>query len=356
MTIVIAEAGSNHNGSLERAIELVHVAKRAGADYCKFQFINPDGLYLPVVWAKDGQDFIDSDVYKLRCKEVLSDDKWRNVWDVCKGIDMGVTASVFDIEGIRLLQGLGADMVKIASCDLNNRELHDLACDSFDWVIISTGMATVDEVIEADQYLRKRHPRVRVDFLFCTSLYPTLLKQVDFHRLATLQRLLGKERVGYSDHTLDNIAASVARSMGVEIFEKHFTISKSLPGFDHIAALEEPELLEYVNTLKSLRFGKSEITETTDSLTAIRARRGLYAARTMYPGEVLQRSDILCVRPTSTLSPNDMPLIIGKSVAKLVKQYEPLSLDCDSVCTGESRSSEANEYWSTEMEQKGIKG
>ena len=355
MTIVIAEAGSNHNGSKDQAIELVNIAKRAGADYCKFQFINPEGLYLPVMSTSNNKENNVSDVFKQRSNEVLSSSQWREIWNACKESKIGVTASVFDKAGIEQLSELDADFAKIASCDLNNRELHDLACDNFDWVIISTGMSTIDEVIQVDRHLKTNHPKVRVDYLFCTSLYPTKLDQVDFKKLSILQRILGKDRVGYSDHTLDNIAAVVSKSKGVKLFEKHFTLSKSLSGFDHSAALEEDELTSYVKTLKSFNIDQTTNIESVDSNTAIRARRGLYAARDIPPGEVLNREDILCVRPMSTLAPNDMNLIIGKPVVTFIKKYQPFDLAYDGVCTGKSHSNEASNYWSLEMKEKGMK-
>jgi sialic acid synthase SpsE len=143
--------------------------------------------------------------------------------------------------------------------------------------------------------------------------------------------------------------------MGVKVFEKHFTVSKSLSGFDHSAALEENELYAYINILKSLKIEQQTHTEQIDSMTAIRARRGLYAARDIDPGEVIHRSDILCVRPMSNLAPNDMSLIIGKSAITSIKQYQPLDLTCGGVSLGESKSTEANNYWSVEMQQKGMK-
>jgi len=355
MTIVIAEAGSNHNGSKNQAIELVHIAKRAGANYCKFQFINPDGLYLPVMPTLDNDTQTSSDVYKQRCKEVLSDDQWRDIWNECKKVGIGVTASIFDIKGIRLLSELGADFAKIASCDLNNRELHDLACENFDWIIISTGMSSLDEVIQVDRYLKVNHPNVRVDYLFCTSLYPTPLEKVDFHRLSVLQKILGKERVGYSDHTAENVASAVAKSMRVNIFEKHFTLSKALPGFDHSAALEEDELKNYVRTLHSINNSESiNELEGVDLDTAIRARRGLYAARDISCGEILKREDVLCVRPMAALSPNDLELIVGQPTVTAISQYQPFDLASSGICEGNSRSSEANSYWRSEMKDKGM--
>ena len=251
---------------------------------------------------------------------------------------------------------LGSDFAKIASCDLNNRELHDLACDNFEWVIISTGMSSLDEVIQVDRYIKANHLNVRVDYLFCTSLYPTALEQVDFHKLSVLQNILGVDRVGYSDHTEGTVAAAVARGMGVNLFEKHYTLSKSLPGFDHSVALEEGELTAYVSALKAISTSnKINDRVGVDSKTAIRARRGLYAARDIGSGEVLRREDVLCVRPMSTLAPNDMNFIIGKPTVSPIKQYQPFDIETTGVCEGESRASEASEYWRSEMKVKGMK-
>ena len=356
MTTIIAEAGSNHNGKLNLAIELVRLASRSGADYCKFQFIYPQGLYLPVELGKDSQVLGKSKVFEQRREEVLRKSEWSQIWRECQSLGIKATASVFDIEGIAMLADLGGDFVKIASCDLNNTELHGLASEAFQKIIISTGMASKEEILSVDKYFSRQHPDVEVMYMFCTSLYPTMLSQVDFPRLRWMQAKLGEDRVGYSDHTEGVAASAAAAVLGVRTFEKHFTISKKMTGFDHKVALEEDELSDYVSSLKNLQStdqSKQHGTEV-DNETAVRARRGLYAARDIKMGEVVSRTDVLCVRPSATLGPNDISLVVGAPAATDVDMYKPLAVTASGVVAGQSLSARASEYWTSEMKDKGM--
>lgn len=356
MTTIIAEAGSNHNGKVELAIKLAAAAHRSGADYCKYQFIRPAGLYLPVELDEGGHVAGKSRVFQQRESEVLTKAEWKQVWRECQGLGIKATASVFDYEGIELLADLGCDFAKIASCDLNNTELHGLASGAFRKIIISTGMGSKEEILNVEKYFRKQHPHVDLTYMFCTSLYPTLLRQVNFAKLQWMQTTLGTDRVGYSDHTEGYAASVAAQVLGVRTFEKHFTLSKKMPGFDHKVALEEEELSEYVNVLKDLPdHGRcQEQIDQVDGVTAVRARRGLYAARDIKLGEVVSRNDVLSVRPSAALGPNEIGLIVGKRAAVDLAMYQPLAADTSGVVSGGSLSVEAAQYWATEMKDKGM--
>ena len=353
MTNIIAEAGSNHNGELEKALELVRIAARSGANSCKFQFINPEFLYLPKYFNADKKYYEDNQVFQRRESEVLSKDEWKKIWQLSKDLDIEVSASVFDEEGADLLSYLGANFVKIASSDLNNIELHDLVSERFSEVVISTGMASIDEIIAIERRMSSLHPEVSLKLMYCTSLYPSTMSQINFHQIKVMQNIFGTERVGFSDHTRDAIASSICGSMGVNLFEKHFTISRDLAGFDHSNALEENELLDYVTILKeigSIEF--NSLNAQSDSETAIRARRGIYAAKDLQAGKIINREDLLIVRPSASLSPMDLPALIGKSLKNDIKQYQALGVVNKEIGVGLSRQEEAIKYWTKEMKDK----
>ena len=160
MTTIIAEAGSNHNGSKHRACELVELSHECAASVCKFQFINPDGLYLPQYFEEETNVYVPNKVYHERQKEVLSYEDWKFVWNFSNSLGMTVTASVFDRKGADLLASLGARSVKIASSDLNNYELHDIVSERFPDVIISTGMSSLNEVFIVADRMKLLHPSV----------------------------------------------------------------------------------------------------------------------------------------------------------------------------------------------------
>ena len=356
MTTIIAEAGSNHNGDVELAVELARVAQRAGAEYCKYQFIRPAGLYLPVELDDYGRVVGRSKVFQQRESELLTNAEWKQVWKECRLLGIKATASVFDSQGIEFLAELGCDFVKIASCDLNNTELHGMASEAFQKVIISTGMGSKEEILNVEKNFRKQHPTVDLTYMFCTSLYPTLLSQVDFSKLQWMQATLGVDRVGYSDHTEGCEASIAAAVLGVRKFEKHFTLSKTMSGFDHKVALEEEELRDYVTVLRGLQNHDSDGVRAgeVDTETAIRARRGLYAARDIKAGEVVSRSDVLSVRPSALLGPDEIGLVVGKKAAGDVPMFQPLGADKSGVVVGRSLSAAAAEYWASEMKDKGM--
>ena len=141
---IIAEAGSNHNGSIEDALRLVNLAARANAASVKFQFIFPEGLYVPKYY--NNGEFLENEVFKQREREQLEEAEWRIVWKHCEDLDLPVFASVFCSKGVELLKSLGSKTVKVASTDLNNHELIAKCLENFDRCIISTGMATLSEI------------------------------------------------------------------------------------------------------------------------------------------------------------------------------------------------------------------
>src|SRR6056297_3083248 len=246
MPEIIAEAGSNHNGSVERACALVDLAARAGATSVKFQFIFADGLYLPAYF--DAGRYIQSRVYESRKAEEFTHDDWARIWRHAAAASIDISASVFDTKGLELLLALGSNNVKIASTDATNHELIGQACDAFDRVIVSTGMASLAEIDSMVCFVRNNFPTTNLNLMHCVSSYPCSLKNANVQRVRLLRDCFACP-VGYSDHTIGYSAAAMALVEGASFFEKHFTVDRNLPGFDHANAMEEDEFTDYVNTL-----------------------------------------------------------------------------------------------------------
>lgn len=350
---IIAEAGSNHNGSLERAKTLIDLAADAGAGSIKFQFIFAEGLYLPEFL--DGERYTENAVFASRRAEEMPESDWAAVWKHAETRRIPVSASVFCRKGVAMLARLGAPYVKIASTDLTNHELIGQACGAFRDVIVSTGMANLAEIEATVAFVRSHFPETRLRLMHCVSAYPCPLAEANVQRVALLRAAFDIE-VGYSDHTAGEVAAGMALAQGATFFEKHFTSDRSLPGFDHAHALEGQGLKGYVATLREAARSLTQPANRTGSrenVTKLRARRGVYAARDLPVGHELTRDDLLFVRPSTEFTGNDMSAFVGSRLAAAVRRFDPLASG-GSVQRGRSNWQAARDYWGKEMDEKGM--
>jgi len=323
---IIAEAGTNHNGSLSVAKELVDVAVKAGADSVKFQLISPSGLYLPKFY-KDGV-YEDNSVFQKRTDTMLSDSEYRVIAEYCCEKKISFSASVFDKKGVDLLDDLNVPYIKVASCDLNNSKFLREISGRGRKVVISTGMGSLCEIEQAIADVFSEG-NTDIVLMHCVSVYPCPMERMNLGFIQVLRNTFGFP-VGLSDHTLDNHASAIAIGMGVEWIEKHFTLDRSQSGFDHSYALEPEGLSGFIKDMRSSRDAceRQHIkVGAEEELVKQRARRSLYAARIINHGEKVKESDILVVRPEGHLKPNDIPRLIGKTARKVIHQYESISWD-----------------------------
>ena len=350
---IIAEAGSNHNGDPQRALELIDVAATANATSIKFQFIIPEGLYVPEF--VDGSHRMRNAVFDQRRREQISESDWKAIWEHAKRRNIPASASVFCGHGIELLRGLGAPYVKIASTDLTNHSLIAAACRSFQRVIVSTGMATLSEIDELVRVIRSDHPSTRLELMHCVSTYPCPLSDANTQRIQLLRNAFDVP-VGYSDHTTGVLAASMALVHGATFFEKHFTTDRSLPGFDHAHALDPCELASYVTSIHQAHASlqrPANALGAAEHTTKVRARRGFYAARDLRRGHILRAADLIYVRPSTTFDSSDPNELIGLTVEHDIPRYAAVG-SRGTARTVISRWKEAQAYWHDEMQTKGI--
>lgn len=354
MVHVIAEAGSNHGGDKALAQALVQVAHSAGADSVKFQFIHPEGLYLPFAPSPNGR--VQSPVYAQRLKEVLSQEAWKETWDYAARLGIPIASSVFDQSGIDLLMALGSPYVKIASTDLNNEPLIELVISTGSPVILSTGLSSLGEIENALALFSRHNALSRLVVMHCVSVYPCPLMDTNLRMISTLRAAFDVE-VGFSDHTEGSIAACLAVALGATWIEKHFTVDKALPGFDHRYACNPEEFTRYVSDIRdaerALLPNRIKVGEA-ERVTALRARRGLYAKRDLSPGHVITEDDILCVRPSGPLSPQHIPLLVGKTITHSIAGGDAFDISMQPIGTTNDQW-EAYRYWEKEMIVKGMK-
>jgi N,N'-diacetyllegionaminate synthase len=325
---VIAEAGTNHNGSLESAIGLVDMAAESKADSIKFQIIYPEGLYLTEIY-QDGK-YTANPVVEQRKKSMLKDGDYLKL--ASRAVDQGIdfTASVFDEKGLDLLLQCKPKYIKIASCDLNNirflRKVAQKAGESRVSIILSTGLSTLGEIERSVAEVLKTGFKELV-LLHCVSVYPAKLSRMNLGFIRELKKTFGLP-VGLSDHTQSNIAAAVALAEGAIYFEKHVTLDKKQEGFDHAHSIEGPELRQYVADLNDAFEALKPVTEklSEDEMNVRkRARRALYAARDLKAGERISEEDVLIVRPEAAMAAHEADMIIGKVCKEDIGHFEPFT-------------------------------
>jgi sialic acid synthase SpsE len=326
MIHVIAEAGTNHNGSKEKAKELIDVARRAGADSVKFQIINPWGLYLLGQYSYGHYDI--KKVIAIRESTVLPDETYRELAEYAVTSGIAFSSSVFDKEGLDLLTSLNPPYIKIASCDLNNIRFLKQVVERGIKVVLSTGMSSLQDIEKTLNELSK-NGKPNLVLLHCVSVYPAKTEQANLSFITTLKQKFGTE-VGFSDHTGESVAACMALALGATWFEKHFTTDRTQEGFDHAYAMEEEGFKKYVSDLRAAEIAmmpKSEKISDEERYTRKRARRSLYASRDIKAGELIKDEDVLCVRPEGIMNADDIGLLIGKKASVDIKQHEAFALE-----------------------------
>lgn len=326
---IIAEAGTNHGGQREVAERLVDIAHGAAADSVKFQIIYPEGLYLPKFF-RNGEvnGYVDNEVFHLRAAGMLRDDDYRELTEYCWGKNLRMSASVFDRRSLDLLCEFDPYYIKIASCDLNNTYLLKMVAERGRKMIVSTGMASLGEIEKAVQDVHSTGNQDLV-LMHCVSMYPCPTERMNLGYLQVLHSAFGLP-LGLSDHTESSLAGVMAVAIGVEWIEKHFTYDRKAKGFDHAYAMEPEPFAQYVRDLRAAESAcQPQAVKVGEGEQQVkqRARRSLYAARPLQPGELIAEKDVLIVRPEGPLAPGDLARILGRPVRRLIHQYEAISLD-----------------------------
>lgn len=309
--LVIAEAGVNHNGDLNRAREMVRVAAASGADYVKFQAFSAQALvsYNAAAAAYQKANAGVRDQLSLLRTLELSIEDFAALAEECRRVRIGFLVTAFDVEMVPSLLSMGMDRIKIPSGEVTNgpmlRELARLRLP----VILSTGMATLDEVDAALAVLSEAGAD-DITILHCTSLYPAPPESLNLRAITTMAGHFGRP-VGYSDHSLGDTAATAAVALGATVIEKHFTLDRALPGPDHKASLEPDELALMVGKLRDVAsmLGDGQKRPVVDEIeTAALVRRSWHARRDLPSGTHLAASDLVLKRPADGLSPSVSPV------------------------------------------------
>ncbi|MDE6135304.1 MAG: N-acetylneuraminate synthase [Muribaculaceae bacterium] len=331
--IIIAEAGVNHNGDIELARRMIHEAKAAGADYVKFQTAVPElviSVFAPKAeYQKETTGSAESQLEM--CKAIhlpLSD--YSELKTLCDEVGIGFMSTPFDLVSIDCLSMLNMDYWKIPSGEITNLPYLRKIGALNGRVIMSTGMATLDEVEAAlDVLSAAGTPRSNVWLLHCTTQYPAPPESVNLKAMDCLASL-GCAGIGYSDHTEGIDVAVAAAARGAVIVEKHFTLDKTLPGPDHRASLEPQELKELVAAIRRtetvLGDGRKYAAEAERPNIAI-ARKSIVASRSIKAGERFTDDNICTKRPGNGISPMLWDSVIGAKAPRDFQTDELISLN-----------------------------
>ena len=320
--IIIAEAGVNHNGSYELAIKMVDEAKRAGADYVKFQTAKPElviSTFAPKAeYQKETTGAAESQLEMCKAIHVPLTD-YKPLKEYCDKVGIGFMSTPFDLVSIDVLEPLDMDYYKIPSGEITNLPYLRKIASKHRPVILSTGMCEVEEVEAALQVLEQGGvKRSDVIVLHCNTEYPTPMCDVNLRAMDDLRRSLGVE-VGYSDHTKGIEVPIAAVALGARVIEKHFTLDKTMEGPDHKASLEPDELKAMVDAIRNIEQalgdGHKHVSPSERKNMDI-ARKSIVAARDIRKGEVLTEENITTKRPGNGISPMRWDSVIGTTAIR----------------------------------------
>ncbi|MBN6362817.1 MULTISPECIES: N-acetylneuraminate synthase [Providencia] len=307
---IIAEAGVNHNADINLAKKMIDVAKESGADAVKFQIALPE--LVMTKWAgKAEYQEVNTGTTETQlemCKKLhLKLDDYEFLKKYCDELGITFLATAFDKPSLEVLKRLGVDTYKIPSGEVNNLPYLRMHCEKDMKIILSTGMANLEEVKIATQVLLDGGIKnENLTVLHCNTEYPTPMEDVNLLAMETIQKSLNV-KIGYSDHTKGIEVPIAAVALGATCIEKHFTLDRSLPGPDHIASIEPNELKLMVQSIRNIEKAISgngeKIPSESEKKNIAIARRSIVANKPIAKGERLTEENITTKRPATGLSP-----------------------------------------------------
>ncbi len=325
MTLIIAEAGVNHNGDINLAHKLIKAAAEAGADIIKFQTFKSSNISTSYALKANYQNLNSNEKtqQEMLSKLELKHSDHFELIKICKTYDIEFLSSGFDIESLNFLETLNLKRIKIPSGELTNVPYLRKAASLNKSLIISTGMANLGEIERAINILEKEGlKREMMTILHCTTEYPAPYSEVNLKALITIKNAL-KVSVGYSDHTNGIDVPIAAVALGSTVIEKHFTIDKNLNGPDHKASLEPHEFKKMVKSIRNIEdsLGDGIKRATKSEISNIEAvRKSIVAAKRIKVGDLFSEENLTTKRPGTGISPLRWDDLIGLKSKNL---YEP---------------------------------
>jgi len=327
-TLVVAEIGVNHDGSLDRALELVQIAADCGADAVKLQIFSADALM------HDSSQF--AGYQAQRCEETSPIEMLRRyqldrsalvkIVEAIQECQMRPIATPFSVDDVQIIRELKLAAIKIASPDLVNRVLLKAGADGGATMLVSTGAATIDEVHATVSFLKKLDARFAL--LHCVSAYPTPMEEAHLGWITELAKF--GVPVGFSDHTTETLAGALAVTSGACVIEKHLTYDRRAAGPDHAASADAEQFAQYVRMIRFAEKirgvgGKCVLPIERDVRNV--SRQSLVLRRDLQPGESITESDVIVQRPGTGISAADFAAAMGRRARQPIKAGTLLQWD-----------------------------
>lgn len=313
--LIIAEAGVNHNGSIETAKKLVDIACEAKADIVKFQLFKAKDLTTKKAPKANYQlksTPLSESQYEMLEKLELTLEEFVDLKKYCERKGIEFLATPFDIKSIEFLEELGINRWKVPSGEITNLPYLERIASSNKPILLSTGMSNLDEVKIAVNLLKAKG-NTNITLLHCTTEYPTSHDDVNLNAMITMQNATGLS-IGYSDHTLGIEVPVAAVALGASVIEKHFTIDKTLHGPDHISSLDPAELISMVKSIRNIEVAlgdgvKKAVNSEKKNLEIV--RKSIVASKFIRAGDIFSEDNLTVKRPGSGISPMKWHEIIG---------------------------------------------
>lgn len=328
-TYIIAELSANHNGSLQNALDTIKAAKEVGANAIKLQTYTADTITLD----SDNEEFIikggtlwdGKKLYDLY-KEAYTPWEWhKELFTYARSIDIDIFSSPFDKSAVDFLEEFNPSAYKIASFEITDYELVRYTASKMKPIIISTGIATIDEIQDAVDICRSVANN-DIILLKCTSAYPAPLQDANLATIANLAQTFGVIS-GFSDHTLGTTAPITAVALGAKVIEKHFILDKSIGGADAEFSMDKKEFSIMVKAIRDAEklIGKVDYSMSEKKRQSRHFSRSLYASKDIKKGEIFTEKNVKSVRPANGLHPKYLKNILGRVATKDISFATPLS-------------------------------
>ena len=327
---IIAEAGVNHNGDVETAMQLVDAAAGAGADAVKFQTFKAEtlvNLSTPKAAYQKAATSTGESQFSMLKRLELSYDDFVRLYDHCGRRNIEFISTAFDLESVEFLHNLGVQTWKIPSGEVTNLPLIRKIGGYKQPVIVSTGMCSLGDVEAClDILLAAGVRKKQITLLHCTTEYPTPVAEVNLSAMSTMTDAF-KVSTGYSDHTPGIEISIAAAAMGAVVIEKHFTLDKNFPGPDHKASIDPGELSEMVRCIRNVTLAMGDGVKRMREAEAKNrevVRKSIVASRLIKKGEIFTEENLTVKRPGSGLSPLNWDKIIGKEATRRYEAEEEI--------------------------------
>jgi sialic acid synthase SpsE len=321
---IIAEIGANHNGDMDLAKEMILSAKRCGADCAKFQSWSADSIISNEEYDRN-QSYNDGDggkkhfgsLKEMVTKYQLTNKQHKELKEFCDDHEIDFCSTPFSVEEADLLNSLDIPFFKIASMDINNESLLRHVARFKKPVIISTGMSTLDEIDWAVKTI-ENEGNFEIIILHCISIYPPKFEDINLNNISMLQRTFNYP-IGFSDHSIGSAIPLASVALGTCLIEKHFTLDKDMPGWDHKISADSIELIEICKESKAIQKSMGvfqRVVSEDEEGKKLKFRRSIVASRDLKKGDTISKQDITSKRPGTGISPNKEEFVVGRVLNK----------------------------------------